>query len=263
MKKYPLDRIEIDFLGRKHPFFGDIQDDYFRNLQVNAAQNDLLFKVASEINLSGNCFLDIGANIGVTAQMIRMIHPDANIICLEPSPKAYFYIQKNAGEGMLLFNVAAGNKTGEVDFFEADYLAGSSINLMTDGVSCSRKTIKVPLTTIDGLVANHSIEQIKLIKVDVEGFELDVLQGARKTINRFDPVFVCEFNSYALAANGKMSPFAFLEFIVSMFGKFYAHRDGASICISSDRDMRDYFYQNMVTYGCVEDIYFGGGFELS
>lgn len=194
--------------------------------------------------------------------MIRMIHPDAKIVCLEPSPKAYFYLQKNSDKEMRLFNVAAGNRSGMVDFFEADFLAGSSINLTADGVQNSRETVSVTLTSIDRLVVEHSIKNVKLIKVDVEGFELDVLKGAKDIIKNFDPVFVCEFNSYALAANGKMSPFAFLEFILSLYGKFYSYRNGGSTCISNDKDARDYFYQNMVVHGCVEDIYFGGGFEL-
>ena len=77
-------------LGRKPAFFGELGEDYFKDLGVQAAQNELLFHVASKINLSGECFLDVGANIGVTAQMIRMIHPDAKIVCMKPSPKSLF-----------------------------------------------------------------------------------------------------------------------------------------------------------------------------
>lgn len=62
MKNYPIDKLEIDMLGRKHAFFGDLGDDYFKDLGVHAAQNELLFQIASKINLSGKYFLDVGAN---------------------------------------------------------------------------------------------------------------------------------------------------------------------------------------------------------
>ena len=262
MKNYPLDKIEIDLLGRKRAFYGDLADDYFKNLGAHAAQNDLLLRVANQIDLNSKCFLDVGANIGVTAQMLRMINPKTKIVCFEPSPKAYFYLQKNSDSEMILLNTAAGNQTGTADFFEADFLAGSSINLLVDGVRNTRETVAVPINTIDQLVSELPVENVGLIKVDVEGFELDVLRGAENTIKTSNPVFVCEFNSYALAANGKISPFSFLEHIFSIYSCFYSFRDGKSLRVEGDKDARDWFYQNMVIHGCVEDIYFGGDFQL-
>ena len=59
----------------------------------------------------------------------------------------------------------------------------------------------VPMTSIDAIVAELSLQRLDLIKIDVEGFELDVLKGALQTIRRFRPRIVAEFNSFALIAN--------------------------------------------------------------
>jgi FkbM family methyltransferase len=259
---YPINRVSIDLLGRKREFFGDLGDEYFRNLGAYAAQNDLLVKIATKTrSLSHSTFLDVGANIGATASMVRLIHPDANIVCLEPSPKAFHYLQKNADPHMRLFNVAAGRQEGVVDFYEADFLAGSSLNKKLDGYDDQRKTIPVEISSLDRLCADHDIRDVKLVKIDVEGFEFDVLKGAEAIIKRDDPVFVCEFNSYAIAANGKESPYSLLELILATFGEFFSYRNGVSTRIDNDKDARDFFYQNMVMQGCVEDIYFGSKSE--
>ena len=157
----------------------------------------------------------------------------------------------------------AGASIGEVSFYEADFLAGSSINLESPEIPNDKKVIKVPMTTIDAVVSEYSMKKVKLIKIDVEGFEYEVLKGGLNTIATHNPVFLCEFNSYAIAANGKISPFVFLEQLIRLFGRFYGYRSGRSVCVENDKDARDFFYQNMVTYGCVEDIYFGGGLVLS
>jgi FkbM family methyltransferase len=255
---YPMDRVSIDLLGRKREFFGDSDDEYFRNLGAYAAQNDLLVKIATRTPLDGGAFLDVGANIGATACMVRSIRPDANIFCLEPSPKAFHYLQKNADPHMRLFNTAAGRQEGVVDFYEADFLAGSSLSRKLEGYDDQRKTTPVKITSLDRLCADYDIRNVRLVKVDVEGFEFDVLKGAEAIIARDNPVFVCEFNSYAIAANGKESPYSLLELILATFGEFFSHRNGVSARIGNDKDARDFFYQNMVMQGCVEDIYFGG-----
>ena len=61
-----------------------------------------------------------------------------------------------------------------------------------------------------------------------------------------------------ITANGKASPFCFLEEVVSIFGALYGIMDKKVIKVSSDKEIRDFFYQNMVVKMCVEDIFFGG-----
>jgi hypothetical protein len=61
---YPTNRVSIDLLGRKREFFGDLGDEYFRNLGAYAAQNELLVKLATRTrSLSQGTFLDVGAKL--------------------------------------------------------------------------------------------------------------------------------------------------------------------------------------------------------
>ncbi len=255
---YPMDKVTVDLLGRQQQFFGDLKDEYFRNLAAHAAQNDLLVWLASKVALAGKTYLDVGANIGVTANIVRLVQPQARICCLEPSPKAYAYLCRNAQSDMRLYNLAAGRAVGTLEFFEAEFLAGSSLSNKVEGFDDKRRTIPVRVTSLEQLCADENISDVGLVKVDVEGFELDVLQGATGLIKRDNPVFVCEFNSYAIAANAGASPYTLLQTIMATFGEFYAHRNGVTIRVDNDKDARDFFYQNMVMQHCVEDIYFGG-----
>ena len=203
--------------------------------------------------------MDVGANIGVTSRAARIISPGCKIYCIEPSPKAFSYLDKNADDDWVLFNLAAGFDEGNMNFNESTFLAGSHIELNPKIIDSSKKIISIKSKKLDQIFHIDEIDSSPiLVKIDVEGFELDVLKGASKLASSSNVLFVSEFNSYAIAANGKASPFCFLEEVVSIFGALYGIMDNKVIKVSSDKEIRDFFYQNMVVKMCVEDIFFGG-----
>ena len=68
-------------------------------------------------------------------------------------------------------------------------------------------TVNVEMTTLDILVKQLGLKRLDLVKIDVEGFELDILKGAIETIKTFNPRFVVvEFNSFAICCNRNQSP---------------------------------------------------------
>jgi hypothetical protein len=100
---------------------------------------------------------------------------------------------------------------------------------------------------------------VDLVKIDVEGFELDVLQGCTETVKEFCPVFCAEFNSYAIACNRNMSPLAFGRYAMKNFGGFLVERDGTHLLVNDEQGLRDFVYSNMAARQCIDDIAFGRG----
>jgi FkbM family methyltransferase len=259
MSKYKNDFVNFDLLGNSVKFFGDLEDKYFADIAAHSAQNKMLYELMGYFLKPETIFLDVGANIGVTSRAARIICPQSKIYCLEPSPKAYHYLSMNADSDWVILNYGAGYREAVVDFHESDFLAGSSIWLSKDNSNSGKRIIKIPIKTLDSIMAENNADNDSslLVKIDIEGFELEALKGAKEIALNSNILFVAEFNSYAIAANGKSSPYVFLENISSLYGKFYGVRDDEWVCIQAEKEMRDFFYQNMVMQGCVEDIFFG------
>ena len=68
------------------------------------------------------------------------------------------------------------------------------------------------------LLAIFALDRVDFIKIDVEGFEQDVLQGMPVTVNRFAPFIFIEFNSFALTQFRNVSPRSVLEYLRYHFG---------------------------------------------
>lgn len=83
-------------------------------------------------------------------------------------------------------NYAVGDKIGEVDFFLDDDLDGSSMQeSRLEGKET--KKISVPMITLDDFIIERGIQRVSMIKMDVEGAEFDVLQGARGILSKMKP----------------------------------------------------------------------------
>jgi FkbM family methyltransferase len=127
--------------------------------------------------------LDVGAYHGEYARLVRRYNPAAEIYCFEPHPNSFKVLQKAAQEnGLMAFQLACGSQPGQARLFDSAVEDGSK------RASCYRETVEarlseisvhdVEVVTIDEFAATRNIRQIELLKVDVEGGELDVLQGA-------------------------------------------------------------------------------------
>jgi FkbM family methyltransferase len=234
--------------------FGVGGDTYFDNLGAYAAQNDSLVEELQKLPPDA-VVMDVGANIGITTVMASRAVPAGRVFAFEPGPTAFACLSATVAANALgncaIHNVGLGASAGELPFTETDFLAGSYVG---GGAGAGPK---VRIRTLDVLAAEAGIQRLDLVKIDVEGFELDVLRGAAEAIARFRPRFVMEFNSYALIANRDQSPRKVLDFVLERFGSFYARRDGATVTVTNDLELRHFLYSNMVTRGCIDDIHFG------
>lgn len=132
---------------------------------------------------SHDVVLDIGANVGFYSCLAAS--RGKHVISFEPSVRNLNFLYRNLWENKLsrveIFPVGVGKRSGLSRVYG---FGGISSFVMGWGQAETSKYSLVPVTTLDAIVAKRFQGQRLLIKVDVEGFELDVLAGATETLNR-------------------------------------------------------------------------------
>ena len=145
----------------------------------------------------GGVFIDIGAHCGSFSIPFESFFD--TVLSIEPLPDNYRALQRNIGlndlEGKLrALNVAAGaSPASGVMFVKAD---DTSSLVFPEG---SSGTVGVEIRTLDDMLADEAIRpaEVRLLKADVEGYELEVLAGARRLLAEGSPVVVLEANTDA------------------------------------------------------------------
>jgi FkbM family methyltransferase len=149
----------------------------------------------------GHVALDIGANVGChTLVMASAVGNQGRVIAFEPNPRILTRLRSNVllnrFEHVELLTVALSDNQGRSSIFippELDHNQGlASMHRANLGEACEEVSVEVEL--LDDVVREKNLTRVDLIKMDVEGHEWRVLQGARKTLERFKPVLVFEFS---------------------------------------------------------------------
>jgi FkbM family methyltransferase len=137
----------------------------------------------------GMVAVDVGANIGYLALYLRSrIGPSGQLFCFEPEPDNYVELEANLRRNRLdnchAIQAAVGAEEGSLTF--APGLNGYVAEEGAPGIS-------VPVLTMDGFVTSRGLPRVDFVKIDVEGFELDVLAGMKATLSRPDkPILYVE-----------------------------------------------------------------------
>jgi len=129
-------------------------------------------------------FFDIGAHEGLYAISVKKSLPQSVVHAFEPQPDALLRNLELNGIEAKVHNVALGDRAGVVAMTQAKR---SSNHISESGV-------QVEMVTLDALLQPDSIPPPDAIKIDVEGFELQVLRGARNTLEKFRPFVITEIN---------------------------------------------------------------------
>jgi FkbM family methyltransferase len=147
---------------------------------------------------AGDVVLDVGANIGThTLALSPIVESSGAVYAFEPQPLIFNILSENIeanGLSNVVANCAAvGANDGQTRIPIVDYSVPGNFG----EVAVGNGTLKVPMIAIDGL----NLARANLIKIDAEGAESDVLQGAAKTIARCRPNLYVENNTIETSAS--------------------------------------------------------------
>lgn len=200
---------------------------------LSPSEMPLVKYILRNMEEEGQVFYDIGANYGFYSHLVHALVPDTELHLFEPQASVVTYLEKNFLETTALVNqVALTDHIGEVDFYEG-FTAGVSGKSSLSSKALERrpeyyKKVVVAATTLDEYVSEHTAPTF--IKLDVEGGETSVLQGAKQILADYHPVIAMEvwldregrafsepavsillsygFQSYRITGTGELQPVA-------------------------------------------------------
>lgn len=143
---------------------------------------------------------DVGANRGQSVRFFKNHYPNSKIYAFEPSTrsgkKLKKFIEHRQYEGIFMIPIAFGNSQKEMLFYESDLSETSTFTMpnqdsrnlkiknliLLQKQKNSYKPTVVQMTTLDNFVHVNKIDAIDILKIDVEGYELEVIQGSSHTL---------------------------------------------------------------------------------
>jgi FkbM family methyltransferase len=192
-------------------FYMDIRSHLLRRVILTKQYEPELVKIVKQYCDVEKDVIDTGANIGFfTVLFSRIISDKRKVLAIEPTPSAFNNLKlninnNNVSKKVITFNGIATVKEG---VYPISIIPGKE-EYSTVGERPSHPLVQnyefvtnnVPGNSIDNLAEMNKIEP-GFIKIDVEGFEHSVIQGATKTLSKFRPVVLMELSDILLSKCG-------------------------------------------------------------
>ena len=149
------------------------------------------------LSKDNHCFVDVGANIGLWT--IFMAKKGVEVHAFEPSPRPYLILRKNAEKysHIHVYHCALG-ENNYITELNLHHASGHDSLLKSEEDLIGR--IKINMRTLD----SFSLQDIGLIKIDTEGYEVPILLGAKQSILRNKPRLIIEIHSPYKEQMGKI-----------------------------------------------------------
>ena len=174
-------------------------NDYFQVMMYAGFYSEDILEILRKYVKPGDHVIDVGAHIGfMTAHMAQLTGPAGKVYSFEPDPRVRELLIKSMraneylDKQVTVFPYALGAEEKEITFYLTTQ-TGWSTAVAGHFPPEQYDEVKVSCTSLDTLLQNGSIKgEIKLIKIDAEGFEVDVIEGAKGLIRKYKPVLIME-----------------------------------------------------------------------
>lgn len=168
-----------DLVGRAMYFFGDLDPK--------------LSALVKQCLKPGDCALDIGCNLGLLAvKMAQSVGPSGQVHAFEPAPRMIGYLRKvmmaNPTLPITLHEFALGSEETRLDLIIPRDNAGHASLVASQDEEGDAVTVAVK--RLSDVAKSEGFDRVDFIKIDVEGFEAQVLEGASEMLDRLRPKFI-------------------------------------------------------------------------
>ena len=182
----------------------DISNEIDHGLYFNykdAGQEKLFELVKSDMVI-----IDVGVNIGTTILKFAKYAENGKVIGFEPDIEMYAKAKKNIAlnnfKNILLIDKGLGNETMRLKLYRVHENNPGMNRILDSGqIDCNYDFTEIEVIKLDDFTRDNNIEKIDLIKIDVEGYEFNVIQGGIEVLKKMRPIFFVELVDRNLREN--------------------------------------------------------------
>ena len=220
-----LSKILIFFIGDKKKIISrndikyevDLNEAVDLGIFLGIKNEKNLYKIINFLNTSDKKILvDVGSNVGSVTLPLAKLFNSSTVISIEPTNFAFSKLKKNLNlnpnlkKRIKLFNVFISDKKKKVNFVHSSWDLKAKHRKHEIHLGTLKKTSN-KIQPLSQLLKKIQ-KKIDFIKIDVDGYEIDVLRSGKKIINKYKPIIYFEFAPYLYREFG-YSPKVLIDFI--------------------------------------------------
>jgi FkbM family methyltransferase len=192
-----------------YPMELDLSDWIQRNMYFGSYEQPQTSRILSHLR-PGMTFVDVGANVGYYTALASSIVGAGRVISYEPNPYAFQrlagWVQASQVKNITPVCAALGGEDGTISIYFADCDNHTTSLVPSVDPNHASETTVVTVTTLDAEAERLGIRHIDVMKIDVDGYELEVFKGSRRLLEegRIGAI-LCEFSDKWLGEVGSSS----------------------------------------------------------
>lgn len=202
----------IDVTRRKIRYKLDLREGIDLAIYLGVYENSTV-RAYNKLIKKDDYIIDVGANIGAhTLQFADLVGDGGRVIAFEPTDYAFTKLQVN-----ILLNPQLANRitANQIMLIDSNYTKDVSVKELysswpltpsgtvhPDHLGKKMTITNATASTLDAYIFGHDVPKVDILKIDVDGYECIVLNGAKATIEKFSPVIIMELCPYLLEETG-------------------------------------------------------------